>query len=365
MTTIAIVNFGVGLSKKNQRQETPMSLGKKSAAVILLLGCVGCAHIPDVTVGYYLARTKMSIKVVRTFTCDAAANLVVVNSVTPTTTHFADTAQFVPIRLAPLQGPLSDSDLKFDFYDDGRLKGVNATTTGQGESVLKAAIAVASTALKVTSAPAKGTRAVDRCADIKKFGGDKPLSLTYEVELALKDEKVDSWLEPDAASAFYAKELMNAIGGVCVKSLEVQKPGKPFEAAPGAVDGVLLKVRQPGTLVYEVWAGGGKDFCTEGRISVAATPVAQFGTVYEIPIPKAAAFGKQGFVTEFAESGSVKSVQYIGNTGAGQALNVINTGLTEIQNETKRKTEAANAEIDLIRAQQRLAQCKADPKSCS
>jgi hypothetical protein len=80
-----------------------------------------CPHLPDATVGYYLTKTKVGFRVVRTVACDGNNFLIISNAVTPAVTPVADRTKRRTVTLAKLKGTLSDSDLKFDLYDDGRL----------------------------------------------------------------------------------------------------------------------------------------------------------------------------------------------------------------------------------------------------
>ena len=58
-------------------------------------------------------------------------------------------------------------------------------------------------------------------------------------------------------------------------------------------------------------------------------------------------------------------MQFVSNTGTGQALNVAGAGLTALEGDTTaQKAAQVKAEGDLIAAQQRLVACKADPASC-
>src|SRR5215475_11114582 len=157
------------------------------AAAIVLLGA--CAHLPDVAVGYYLAQSKVSFKVVRTVACDKSDRPIVATAVTPEVAHSADRSRPATINLSGLQGPFSDSDLKFDFYDDGRLKDVNASSTGQGEEILKTVVSIAAAgfvgfdargrALAPPTYPAE-------CAIIRNAAADRALTLTYQGEVDVR-----------------------------------------------------------------------------------------------------------------------------------------------------------------------------------
>lgn len=154
-----------------------MNVFRISAIIVLSGFHLGCAHIPDTKVGYYLAQSNVKFKVIRTVACDAGNNPIVASATTPTVTHSADTNNYFLVDLPGLKGALSDTDVKFDFYEDGRLKNVNATNTGQGESVLKTIVSIATAAFGLDG----GTPTYPmECAWIKEVGGGKPLTLTYE-----------------------------------------------------------------------------------------------------------------------------------------------------------------------------------------
>jgi len=338
-----------------------MKITTRIAVVGSLALCAGCAHIPDISVNYYLAKTRPSFKVTRTVACDSDDNVVASAVVVSTVTHHADTNSPVRIVVKPLRGPLSDNDVKFDFYPDGRLKGVNVTTTGQAEGVLKTALSVAATLGTFVSSRADFKALCEYIA--KTSPTAKTLTLTYEGEVDPKavegdppQRKVHFDLAPDLASTVYADKLRPAIGSVCAEVLETTPVAGPV-APQSEEPGIRLKARQPALLHIQVKAGG-KGGCS--RLAWDGwVPIAQLGTPYEIPIPPAPWFGKQTFAATFEESGAMSLVQYVSTSGAGQLMNVINQAVTDAQNEATRKAAAMNAEADLIKAQQRLVKCKA------
>ena len=90
------------------------------------------------------------------------------------------------------------------------------------------------------------------------------------------------------------------------------------------------------------------------------------GNEYGIPIPLRPAFGKQQFVVAFSESGALAKLRYASTSGAADASGLIGTIAGEIQGSSA--TEQANAlkaEADLIKQRHRLANCRADPTTCS
>lgn len=330
---------------------------------VVVASLAGCGTIPDAQVSYYQAKTQVTVKVTRSVLCDAKNLLLIANTVTPSVTHSADLARAQSTSLIGLRGTFTDSDIKFEFYEDGRLKTVNATMTGQGEAVLKAATTLAST----LTAFAAGTAVPaypDECAFVREVGGGKPLTLMYEgvVDPSMADPQN---IPPDAASAPYADRLKNAVSGICVVAKGAEVPVPPVQYKTNDGD-VLIAARQPALLKIEVGTPTPGNGCTaslwQGRV-----PVAQLGKEYQLPVPRAAAFGKQIFSAAFADSGALASVQYVSNSGAGAAgaLGAANSLATIAQGETtSAKIADVKAEADLMAQQQRLLQCHADPKSC-
>lgn len=330
--------------------------------LVFVVSLAGCGSIPDAQLSYYQAKSQVTFKVTRTVGCDAKNLPIVANTVTPNVTHTADlTKKPVLVNLAGLRGTFTDSDIKFDFYEDGRLKGVNASQTGQGEAILKVATTLATTLGAFGASEAKSPFA-DECAYVKAVGGGKPLTLTYE-GIVDPSKTTQQTIPPDAASAFYADKLKSAIGDICVVTQDTEKPLQPVQYKVNDGD-VLITARQPGLLKVEVGTPTPGNGCSatlwQGRV-----PVAQLGTDYNLPIPRAAILGKMTFGAAFAESGALTSVQYVSNSGASAALGSVNSIATIAQGETtSAKIAEVKAEADLIVQQQRLIECRAAPASC-
>lgn len=328
-----------------------------SAGAMLM---VGCAHSPDVDIEYNLAKTDVRFKVIRTVSCDKNDNPVVVNAVTPTIRHSADKNQRHQVPLAKLKGNFSDADAKFTFYEDGRLKEFNAVSTGQGEPILKTVVSIAG----VFAFDGNGETFPDACKLIAKAGGEKPITLTYEGPLRT-DVKDMQYIEPDATSTVYAnnEKIVAAIGRICAVVEETDAgimPLTPLVKGQGA----SLKARQPGSAKIALSSSRADD-CKGGVIWHDDVRVAQLGTMYHLPIPAPAAFGKQTFSASFAESGALSSVQYASNTAAVPALNGAQTVLTALQGDSAaQKAAEIKAEADLIAQQQRLVACLATPATC-
>lgn len=332
-----------------------------AAAAIAALTLSGCASTPKLSMNYYLPTTSASFKVVRTIACDEANNPIVATAVTPTVKHRADPALKQTVDVDRLRGSFSNTDLKFEYYEDGRLSGINASSTGQGEAILKTAITLATA---IVGLDGGSPTYPDECAAIKKFGGGKPLTLTYDgqVDLAAAADVVQT-IDPDTTSLYYAGELKAVLGPICAYALGGTTPAQPLSNVDEKA-AVLFQMRQPGTAHVRILSGAGPA-CGKVTIWDDSLPAAQFGAPYTLPIPSPAVFGKQVFAASFAESGALKSVQYASDTSAGQVLNVGSAALTALQGDSDtQKAAAVKGQADLILQQQRLVACIADPASC-
>lgn len=327
---------------------------------------IGCSHIPNkMEAGYYLPKSDIRIKAIRTVACDANNNPIVATSVTPLVVHSADPAQHRTLSLDRFQGALSDADVKVDYFEDGRLKGINASTTGKGETILKTTTSLAQTlALMGIERPDTQKAVFDReCQFIKSAaGGDKPLSLTYEDGIDIGTGSAQE-IRPEGGSLYYHANLIRALGVMLASVTGIQRPdydqiGITPKDSESGIPGI--KARQPGSVSLSVSASNNPIPLWEGKV-----PVAQVGREYTIPIPKAAVFGKQSFVVSFGESGALNNIQYVSNTGTGEALNAVSFIQAALQGDsTETKVKNVKAEADLIYQQQRLVQCKADPTTC-
>lgn len=329
------------------------------AALSILLS--GCASIPDVTTKYYLPETAVHVTVLRTIACDKNNYPIVASAVTPKANHSADTKAVQEFNLTTLRGAFSDTDVKFDFYDDGRLKGVNSTTEGKGEEILKT---VVNLIVPVFALDGGSKTFPDECKTLASIDDGKPVTFTYEKDLDLSMIGTAQEVPPDLSSSYYANKVVPAIGRVCALVV-----GKKSGNAPVAVTktgkGGELKLRAPGAVTLQVGSED-KDGKCSSPIWSGDLQVAQFGTYYTLPIPSPAAFGKLAFAASLSESGALTSLQYASTAGAGQALNVAGA-LANAAKGTSAADKAAelNARADLIAAQQRLVNCNADPASCA
>ncbi len=331
-------------------------------ATIGLLGLSGCASSPDISLAYYMVKTSVEVKVTRTIMCDGGGNPIIVNAVALTPSHSADVGpgKAKQINIKNLSSGSSNSDIKFQFYADGRLKGVNASSTGQGATIIKSVLAL------TEALPVRGLGPSEACEFIKTHGKGKPLSLAFTAKLRDFGSTVPFKLQADPASNFYFDSLDTVMGVVCGVIEQRMQPEKPVTMNSSDNQEVTLTLRQPALISIALKVGSESQCVPEAdSFWTGNAPVAQLGTEYQVPIPKAAMFGKQQFAIGLAASGAVEFIQYAKDTGVGQALAAATDVAKQFEGQsTSAQVAAVKAEADLIAQQQRLVSCLAKPEEC-
>jgi hypothetical protein len=132
-----------------------MTFGRPLMLCGLAAMLAGCASMPPETRAYYFPQALTKLVVTQTVGCsDDNKMLVSVASATPTMTYVADAS--VPpasISYADAGGFLKDPDVGVTSTQDGRLTGINATSTGEASTIIKD---VASIAIGVATHGAAG-----------------------------------------------------------------------------------------------------------------------------------------------------------------------------------------------------------------
>jgi len=340
----------------------------KAVLAICALGC-GCATNPNASIHYYFATTDVKVRVLRTVTCNEQDHLIVSNAATVTPEHHADTKHQQKFNIAKLDSVFSNTDIAFDFYDDGRLKSINTTNTGQGEAIVRSVVALAAGILLLDQQtfPEKCDFINGYTMKDGKKVREKSLTLAFEGLVTPKDKKtgVPTLIEIVPENAPQFNKLHDVLGDVSAIIQSIGKPLPPISlndsnSAKESHDGDLhLDIRPPSSVSIKIMAGPDKVW--DGDVEVG-----QFGEVFAVPIPKAAIFGQQGFILALTEAGSISKIGYGKETGVAQVLtsgSVISEKFRE--KTTAEKAAEVKAEADLIAQQQRLVRCQADPKTCN
>src|SRR5438105_6843037 len=99
----------------------------------------GCASIPDVTARYYFPKAQTQLQLTESLMCNKnSSELLTVATVASTTGYSSDLSAGVgSLSYKGASGLFTDTDLTLNFTDDGRLAGINETSTGQGDTIVK------------------------------------------------------------------------------------------------------------------------------------------------------------------------------------------------------------------------------------
>jgi hypothetical protein len=347
---------------------------RKSIILVAVWSCAltACASTPkDMTVHYFLPRVDLELKVTKSVACDPKYNLIsVVNATThnPIYSAASDADAKQAIRISDVDGFFSDADLTFDFKDDGRLSGVNVVTTGQGEQIVKSALALVQPFMAAVTAGEPQLSPKTECGKIAGWGGEnKTISLTYEAAIPFARATEEFYeLVPDASSVFYHNQLTSFIGSVCVKVGKSEpRPVMGVDPKTAMSKDVLLTLRQPA--VSRVQVGNyAKPGCQGQNAAVWSSllQVPQHGTIYAVLIPKAAAFGKQDFTLALSEAGTVTQLKYGKTNGVASALNAGTDVVNAATVTPAERKQQAEDEMAAIAAQEKLAACLADHSKC-
>lgn len=114
-----------------------------SAIALAAFLFTGCASIPDSTLKYYLPKADVQLGAVMTMACVKDAEhfqLKYIVSPRISSEISADYDADQTIDLHDFNNTFGSNNIEVSWYEDGRLKGINSTSTGGGSQVLEAAL---------------------------------------------------------------------------------------------------------------------------------------------------------------------------------------------------------------------------------
>ncbi len=340
----------------------------------LAAGVGGCASTPDIKVGYYLPTTTVKAKVTRTLTCDNADNIFIANTVVLTPVHSADTSQQIEFDISELDGTFSNTSFTIELYDDGRLKGVNASSEGQAGEALKTGIELLSSKLGAfRNQPYPG-----ECDLINRFKRNDAGKVVRTETLTLSYE---GSANPAFNSSSKAVPLSTSLDGRYSTLLDLTgnpriKTGANTAIAPPVVQTSLsgksyptVELRPAALVEYTVSIEGATaldQFKTASLHKQSVRIANANATAYKVPVPKAASFGSTEFALAVSESGAVTKLTYGSDSGATQLIGVAG-GFPDDEADPTTAERAAEikAQADLIAQQARLVRCQANPSECT
>jgi hypothetical protein len=287
------------------------------------LAVCGCSQTPPVKLRHFLPRTETAVTVTQVVTCNNELEIVSAASITTATTYAANTRDPQVIDMTGYGSSLANTGLTFTYYDDGRLMGIDATSTGKGGEIVKSAIGLMTTLAGRSGPPLVGTSQPVACANIKKWGKGEPVTLTYNGVIAFTDSgSARPYLRAEPASHARYEALKNAIGYICPVVSFPQTEDLDLFVEPTEGAG-RVPLRQPVDVQLQLFVNR-SDTCVEAereyQILDDTVLASEAGKIYMVPIPKPAAFGKQTFALTLAESGALTKIQYDTEPGTDQAL---------------------------------------------
>ena len=396
--------------------------------ILFLLLLVGCASIPPVGLRYYLPKTSADVTVVRLLGCqnnNGDSALSAVDGYLIRVNHVADVESAHVLHLNDGGLSYGGLDHTLTFFDDGRLKSVDAEASGPGGSVLKSAAIIAAFVPGIASLTARPQRdenpiaAICEYIDLVGAEADKmPRHITLRYTARLSPTVADKPSLTDSANGdsssscicsmpqqesaelkpdFFTRNHIDVLKGFlgtdaldffsevalqCTDAVCRQAPIEWTDARDQKPNGgaryAVLVARQPVYGVLSLEYGDGNTLIigrtsndnndrgtSDNVVFKEALPIAQWGTDYMIPLPYPKLFGKSTFSAKFSGNGSLTTIGYSREGGSGAlAEGVGSLADTLAPPTTSEQAAQVKAEADLIAQQQRLLRCQLKPDEC-
>lgn len=341
------------------------SMIRSRFAILGLSVLSACATVPDTVVRYYPPKAKLVVTVTQAVDCNADKSaLIASNSVSDAVTYSADTG--VEPRTFRTKAPtdkLSDTNLTFNLTDDGRLKSVNGDSTGQAEAITKAVITAAVAAVGLiggAAPPSPPPGQLAECGIIDKWGGGKPVTLTYsqDVTFASGSAQGPFTMQPDPASAGLYTKIKTKLPTLTLTVGTAAPMAEPVVLSQGAKAGPKLVLNRTGTVHLALADGATSGWAGDIVIPLTST--------FDVPLPQAAPFGKVNFALTLADSGAITTLTY-GHLAAGAGpANVAAAAATAAKPSSAADRAAElKAEADEIAQNARVVRCRTDPTNCT
>jgi hypothetical protein len=399
-------------------EDRAMTIRKLVSATLICLLVAGCASIPDVTISYYFPRAETQITVTQTIGCSqkvADTHRVIrsVISVAPATANSADVEWMengAPrkghFHYKDMSGTFTDGDATVTLTPDGRLSGVNATSSGQGDAIVKNLITVAGAVAAfgglrqehpfVPNSDDKACDVIDHFASLAPpAGGDAKappstvtllfaVSIFYEVAVdgtpTFKIDQVSSQgyeslttpqtqitLVPDDLS----KPAYNALRGIFGNKPSITLTMQSNANSVRYLDAVPLTTEAKKTIEMTRIAvlniavtGYVADLSKPAQIWSAFVP-APTHIVYPLPIPSAPFFGKTAFGVGISDYGSITNLHYGSTSGAADASDAFGAIAKALQPQSAGdQAKVVQGQADLIAQHTRLITCQVTPTQC-
>jgi len=372
------------------RERKLRSLTSIAGATTVLFYVAGCASIPDVTVSYRPVKWALLVTVAHTITCNRDGSLAIVErgaTFLPIYSAAAADPRF-QLQLKDLDRFYADADVTIALTDDGRLKTINQSTTGQGEAVVKSAIAAFATVAAAPAAAAAPATTVQPLGGVTLFSQNVFQKQAEQAQPSAVCGVIRKWslTAPDQlpqVSLIQTALVRSDVGaGVDAKPSKDQEPMLEelrlvrldlatkitatfinAEVQPIAQLNSAVAPNEVALHLQRMMTFGAAVADAQGPIGSKSVPIPSTD-VFVVPIPKAALFGKQSFSLALADSGRISSIGYGRLTGVPGAFGAVSAVAGAETTEDNAEAAAMKAASDLIAQQQRFNTCKLKPSEC-
>ncbi|WP_250624354.1 hypothetical protein [Pinirhizobacter soli] len=336
--------------------------------------------------------------------------------VDPTTDYVRDDNAYATIDENEFGGTFSDPDVAITYTGDGRLQGINASTVGEGPSIVKGVVSVfAAVAVTATVAPppadslcariekvTKAAAAAAAPAKKVKAPGDKnsdaAVSIIYTADfeyylngtnMLLRDDpnapegtgssSLTIKPSPESTSIYdhlkLDSEEHHAITVTVEKTQLDPQPratlytndkisndhsqNKTIKTSPVPNFNVLTINKATGIRLVVKGPNGGMTETRDLWRGDVSVPIPDYDYIL---VPKGGAFGTHSFSATFAADGQLSVIQYKSSGTASQTMDALNDALGALPK--KKEQETAGKRADDIHDSNRLRLCLADPTNC-
>lgn len=340
---------------------------KRLSAMLAIVSLPACSSMPELSVPYYLPKSSLEVVVTQTASCNKDKTPILVTDVSINSNFYRDVRQ--SFNYGELGWGLSKANATIEFYDDGRLKGINTETTSQFGEALPIIFSLPSM-ISPQKQQFDETRVSTAC-DRLKTPEDEPLTLTV-VRRGITDfESVSDTIQMESLTINPSdleplKELFGDLDvryDIPIPETNSVTPDGDSALPPTLTDysGPYIRLREPAKASVKVkLLRKGDPVVYQGSAWVP-----QHGVFYRLPVQKSAWFGSNSMELELSGSGRIAKLKYgTGGAGLGALTAGKAIGDSLAGESASDKALRLKAESDLIYAQQRLVKCRADPENC-
>ncbi|NNC46856.1 MAG: hypothetical protein HKO13_00280 [Sphingomonas sp.] len=336
------------------------------STLVAMLTLGACASTPPIKVTYFQPQATLKVKVIETLACRNDVPFSIASAILTPEYEAGDNHH--SFNLDDLDGPLSNTDAEVQFYDDGRLKSINATSTGVGPEILSAALKLplpVSLAKNVDKSAQDANKAMCNAIALEDPKG-KVVNLNYGGTLVFgstpPNDAVATILEPNNASVQLAGRIGYSfvepvVNVVYVAPTSVQR----IQHRGTEAKDPYLKLLHPSVSRVEV---GHVAFMEARVLTRAQMRVPQWGREYMLPLPKAVWAGEQKLSLTLSPGGEVTSFGAKKTTGTAAVLGSITETYDRFNQTDSEEAAAINAETDVLAAHARRVRCESDPAAC-